>query len=464
MAALRAWVALLEDVKLQADWPTLCFLGLGPASADLFLALTRILPELQVVLIDVEEVRWIGLAAKICCDAVQWSLDTPAFSFYRYRELFYSSQFVLGMLNMQGCYPPFVLNGMPSDRYYCEYLYSNYKGTVCGKLDENNFWNVNGQELYFPTIDAGCGEHICLCHGHSDTFVDSNLEHLCRKGEEPSFMGQWGQDRFLVENVFGTREGPGLYVDVGTSHPYHLSNTAFLDNCLGWRGVCLEPNPRLSNVIRGLRTCSVVEACAWANQTSMKFSNHMELATRTDKEELKPSRPGEMSDLHPSETFFEARCAPLHELLQEGLLQVLDAEELQAAASGHWKPRIDLLSVDAEGAELEIFKDFPFEAWDIRCIVVETSRRTSMAVDSLLLPLGFVKVAILGKDAVYLSHLQMTSFPSGGSLQLPEQIAWNAPGSEADTIEYRRFQRMFGLDADLDVDRGAFLGGCETKH
>lgn len=470
--------ARAQGLPWPVDWPTLCFLGLGPASSDLFMALTRILPELQVVLIDVEQgehtaavAEQLGVEehrlarasirdfaeengpARRRCDAVQWSLDTPSFSFYRYRELFYSTPFVLSMLNMQGCYAPWELKGKPTDRYYCEYLYGNFKATLCGKVDENNFWRVNGQDLYFPTIEAGCGEHICMCHGHSDTFIDSNLEHLCRKGEEPHFMGQWGQDRFLVENVFG--EAPGLYVDVGTSHPFHLSNTAFLDSCLGWRGVCLEPNPRLHHVLRGLRTCSVVNACAWANETSFKFSNDMELAARTSIEDLKPSRPGEIpADLHPSETFFEARCAPLHDLLQEGLVYVLKPEEVHAAASGEWKPRIDLLSVDAEGAELEIFADFPFEAWDIRCIVIETSRRTSMAIDSLLLPLGFVKVAILGKDAVYLSQSQMSNFPSGSHLRLPERILWNAPGSDSDTIEYRRFQRMFGLDGDLDVDVG----------
>ena len=34
-------------------------------------------------------------------------------------------------------------------------------------------------------------------------------------------------------------------------------------------------------------------------------------------------------DLWPSETFFEARCAPLHQLLMEGMSQLLDAGELQ---------------------------------------------------------------------------------------------------------------------------------------
>jgi len=199
----------------------------------------------------------------------------------------------------------------------------------------------------------------------------------------------------------------------------------------------------------------VVDACAWANQTSMKFANSAELAARTDVEGLRSSRPGEIpEDLHPSETYFEARCAPLDQLLIEGLARTLTPEEVKELLERPSRPRIDLLSVDAEGAELEIFKSFPFDVFDIRCIVVETSRRTSMAMDSLLLPQAFVKVAVLGKDAVYLSQEQLKSFPRGGKLQLPSRIQWNAPGSESDSIEYVRFQRMFGADGDLDEDVG----------
>jgi len=170
---------------------------------------------------------------------------------------------------------------------------------------------------------------------------------------------------------------------------------------------------------------------------------------------LFPSDPtSAVGGVHPADTYFEARCAPLHDLLQEGLLNILTPEEMRNVSVNHMKPRIDLMSVDAEGAEIEIFKDFPFQVWDIRCIVVETSRRSAMAIDSLLLPEGFVKVAVIGKDAIYLSHEQMRSFPGPGGLELPTTILWNEPGTDSDTTEYVRFQRLFGVEGDLDVDVG----------
>lgn len=31
-----------------------------------------------------------------------------------------------------------------------------------------------------------------------------------------------------------------MYVDVGAHHPLDISNTAFFDLCLGWKGLCIE--------------------------------------------------------------------------------------------------------------------------------------------------------------------------------------------------------------------------------
>mmetsp|Transcript_89799 Transcript_89799/g.228432 ORF Transcript_89799/g.228432 Transcript_89799/m.228432 type:complete len:275 (+) Transcript_89799:1-825(+) len=149
-------------------------------------------------------------------------------------------------------------------------------------------------------------------------------------------------------------------------------------------------------------------------------------------------------------TFFEARCAPLHDLLVEAVPAVFSASD-----DGDWtdgRPIVDFMSVDAEGAEVDIFKNFPFEAWDIRVIVVEVSRKTCMAIDSLLLPAGFVKIAVLGKDAVYVSRAMLASLPA--KLQLPGRIQWNEPGTDEDSIEYRRFQRFFGVEGNLDDDVG----------
>lgn len=449
-------------------WPTLCFLGLGQSSIEYLVTLAQFFPELQLVLMDVQDASWLEVLTETLkesvsrvslgnteefaeargpyrrsCQAISWSVDTPPFSFYRYRELFYSVPYVLALFNMQGCtVETRKERTAPKDKYYCEYLYSAFQATLCGKVTENkSAGKYQGQELFFPMVDTGCGENICMCHAHSDAFVDFHFEHLCRKGDpEHHFMGQWGQDEFMLNNIFRLdhKQGQGTYVDVGASHPYHLSNTAYFDLCLGWRGVCMEPNPRSDSILKALRTCEVVSACAWSASKTLRFSNGGELSGITDDETLQTSEPYEMNQSAIGNTYFEARCAPLHDLL------------LEALPIGS---TIDLMSVDAEGAEIDIFKDFPFQVWNIRAIVVEVSRRTAMAIDSLLLPRGFLKVAVLGKDAVYVVRALANALPPEGP-KLPDRIQWNEPGTDEDSIEYIRFQRYFGVDGDLDEDVG----------
>eukprot|EP00405_Crypthecodinium_cohnii_P009379 CAMPEP_0206435098 /NCGR_PEP_ID=MMETSP0324_2-20121206/9620_1 /ASSEMBLY_ACC=CAM_ASM_000836 /TAXON_ID=2866 /ORGANISM="Crypthecodinium cohnii, Strain Seligo" /LENGTH=641 /DNA_ID=CAMNT_0053901877 /DNA_START=140 /DNA_END=2065 /DNA_ORIENTATION=+ len=459
-------------------WPTLCFVGLGPSSIEYLAAMANLFPELQLALIGVTDEEWLDTLAdtlgenahrieladedlfapvaggkrKRRCEAIQWSVDSPPFSFYRYRHLFYSTNFPLALFNIQGCtLETHHERENKKDRYYCEYLYQGYKSTLCGRVTENRSAGVYfGQELYFPAIDSVCGEQICMCHAQSDVFLDFHFEHMCQKDREFRFMGQWGQDEFLVNNVFrdGFRRKNGVYIDVGASHPYHLSNTAFFDNCFGWRGICFEPNPRSEPILKALRTCKVISACAGSKAETVRFSNGAELATRTDDETLQPSDLLNTTTL--DGTFFEARCAPLHDLLVEALPEIW-----QAADDDDWsgdRPIIDLISVDAEGAEIEIFRNFPFQVWDIRAIVVEVSRHSCMAVDSLLLPAGFVKVAVIGKDAVYVSRSWHNRLPE--SLILPHMIQWNEPGTDEDQIEYLRFQRYFGVEGNLDDDVG----------
>ena len=56
------------------------------------------------------------------------------------------------------------------------------------------------------------------------------------------FFGQYHQDWFMYMHFFKTQK-KGFYVDVGSNHYVRHSNSFFFDFCLGWKGLCVEPNP-----------------------------------------------------------------------------------------------------------------------------------------------------------------------------------------------------------------------------
>ena len=302
--------------------PTLCQLAVGRSSLHVLQGLLQLFPELRVLIFHPEDAeaqrssrafaaqaldgldsarRWlvqerVGLAGFAeTCHVVSWSVDTPLFAFRKWAPLFSTVQYPLGLFNLQGC----TVDSMRQDvdKYYCEYLYGVFKQSICGQLDEDGL----GTSLYadavpMPLADSECGDFLCMCHTHRENFADwvRDDELVCPgPGVEPAFASQWGQDFFVYHNFFSedALAGRGMYVDVGASMPFMLSNTAFFDKCLGWRGACVEPNPRLAPLLRVARSCEVLTNCAWRETKEMKFAQGGELAGITDDESLMPAEP-----------------------------------------------------------------------------------------------------------------------------------------------------------------------------
>eukprot|EP01012_Entosiphon_sulcatum_P045221 TRINITY_DN6024_c0_g1_i1.p2 TRINITY_DN6024_c0_g1~~TRINITY_DN6024_c0_g1_i1.p2 ORF type:complete len:376 (+),score=68.84 TRINITY_DN6024_c0_g1_i1:25-1128(+) len=86
------------------------------------------------------------------------------------------------------------------------------------------------------------------------------LEAVKQSVNTNSFSSQYAQDWFIVMNYFHHLP-KGFYLDVGANQPRELSNTWFLDVCLGWDGICVEASPVLAADLRKKRSCTVVNHC-----------------------------------------------------------------------------------------------------------------------------------------------------------------------------------------------------------
>ena len=75
---------------------------------------------------------------------------------------------------------------------------------------------------------------------------------------------QQAQDIFVWRNLFAhmtLRGTKGFYIDSGANEAHHGSNTWFFDKCLGWPGLCVEPNLKYGDALRRERSCTVVQEC-----------------------------------------------------------------------------------------------------------------------------------------------------------------------------------------------------------
>ncbi len=58
------------------------------------------------------------------------------------------------------------------------------------------------------------------------------------------YYSQDGQDEFLDRSVFKGRKS-GFFVEIGAHDGVRFSNSAFLERERGWRGICVEPHPKI---------------------------------------------------------------------------------------------------------------------------------------------------------------------------------------------------------------------------
>lgn len=226
-----------------------------------------------------------------------------------------------------------------------------------------------------------CSPGICMARIPTAWLKDPNTVELdCdaftgQHGTNAS-LSEYGQDWFVWWNFFRPfREKPGLYVDVGASLPFDYSNTVLLDRCLGWQGVCVEPNPHILSFLQAYRSCTVFPNCI-------------------DEEKFK----GKAFSDRNGQLEFTADCLPLGEVL---------------ARAGLKGRRIDLLTIDVEHHEMGVLRSVDLDEFDVRFIVIEVTRgATWLEVDSYILPKGYAKIAVLGRDVVYgkLAELRSAGF------------------------------------------------------
>ena len=193
---------------------------------------------------------------------------------------------------------------------------------------------------------------------------------------------QSGEDVILGELL---PESHGTYVDVGAAHPRLGSNTYFLYR-RGWRGTLVEPNPESAHTLRKTRPRDrVIEAAVGAATGTARFtlfqSDYLSTIDPTVAQERITA--GEVV-----ESSFEVSVVTLADL-------DLYANPYQPC----------LLSIDCEGADLDVLRGNNWSTFTPRVICVEepaTTLRKSTGIRELLEARGYDLQAHTGLSAIYL--------------------------------------------------------------
>lgn len=229
--------------------------------------------------------------------------------------------------------------------------------------------------------------------------------------------------------VLGERHG--FFIEAGALDGQMLSNSLWLEQELGWTGLLIEPDTSSYKALVSKHRKAWISNTCLSNTSLTKRSVHVSLTLppglRAQAWYLKGSsyQLGVTMKTHKYDSFLRSgeksfsivSCFPLHTYLRA--LNIT---------------RIDLLSLDTQGSEIDVIKTIPWSEIKVRVVVVEivASKFDSQFVEYMK-RLGFVLVARLN-DYIFVQEgdAALTRLRSQAGWQL---VALNQVEEEPTTIK-----------------------------
>lgn len=172
------------------------------------------------------------------------------------------------------------------------------------------------------------------------------------------YFSQAGQDRY-VDEVLMRRKRNGTFVDVGGYDGVAGSNTLFFEVFRGWSGLLIEPVPDNLQLARQVRRCTCLDCGIAGAPGELMFmqvlSGYTQMSGFLDFYDAALLEQVRANTLHRERVFPVETRTLAHVLTEQSLFQ------------------IDYLSLDVEGAELDILRTFPFDRFDITAWSIENN-------------------------------------------------------------------------------------------
>ena len=177
--------------------------------------------------------------------------------------------------------------------------------------------------------------------------MKSNKENF--RGKKKSFS-QFEQDLKVLKHFNNKKKG--YFIEIGACDGKHLSNTFALEK-KGWTGIICEPSRFWHQKMKN-RKCVLSKKAVFSESGKKLVFNevpkHPELSGCNDYLESDNN-----SKLRKDFTSYEVETISLNDLINENLD----------------KKKIDYISIDTEGSEFEILKNFDFKSYNVQIFTIE---------------------------------------------------------------------------------------------
>jgi hypothetical protein len=195
---------------------------------------------------------------------------------------------------------------------------------------------------------------------------------------------------FVINEVFRNKRN-GIFIDVGAYDGNTVSNTLYMEDQLGWKGICIEPNPESFENLIINRNTSCLNIGISDVESILKFYKVKGYA------EMLSGFVDYLSEGH---------IKRIHEEISKngGSFDIIDVpvKKLSSILIDNKIEKIDYLSIDTEGNEFRVIKSINFNSVDVSVISAENNDNSD-EVMGFLNSFGFSRINKICGDDIYIN-------------------------------------------------------------
>jgi|LakMenE18May11ns_1017448.scaffolds.fasta_scaffold9959261_27 FkbM family methyltransferase len=262
-----------------------------------------------------------------------------------------------------------------------EYLQSNGYILVVSDISSDGVCSYEDWWVHPDLVDHNV---IQIMKDTSDEIKEIEKYFLNKK-----FYAEFETDKYIFENFFPDLTYNGVIVEVGAGPPEFLSNSKFFRDH-GWRSICIEPNPKFVEQHKNLGSEVYQYACS-----NTEGKSNFTINLNNDHW---------YSETHDGVSFsaLEIRYDGVPEHNTQNTIEV-ERIKLNTLLEKLSIEKVDILSIDVEGWELEVLMGFDHLKYNPKVIVLENFEK-NIEYEKFMNSIGYTKNINLGYNEVYFKN------------------------------------------------------------
>jgi FkbM family methyltransferase len=171
-----------------------------------------------------------------------------------------------------------------------------------------------------------------------------------------TYTGEYSQDR--IAYLYFKRKTDGFFIDIG-AHDGISGNNTYIFEQIGWKGICIEPQPDIFRQLQKNRKCDIYNAAIYTQSSdglefakinNADFLSGLSVILSDNRKELLEKESNQVEYIKVKTMMFD--------------------DIMKTYPSVRY---IDFMSLDVEGAELNILQTINFERYSFGLMAIENN-------------------------------------------------------------------------------------------